>query len=415
MKLGSNIIDIQKKNRCIVLQTLMEHPEISRVDLVRITELNKATITNIIRDFLEMGIVKDIGQISASNGRKVAGLSLCMDDVVSVILCIRKDYVAAAVCNVHGEIRNYVKVPYRDDSDIQKILKQYKEEVDKQLAYSRDNNLKVLGLSVATLGWLLHEEDRYYIKADDVEVLGEVDIKGAFREMFPDMEIWVDHDANMSALAEWHKLGKKSDRMPESLLSIVGGIGFGGGIIIRGEVFGGFNGIAGEVGHMGINCLTRRHGKNSDFSGIWEDYASPLSIRDNVRENWMDYPDTVLAEDSTLEEIYSAYEAGDDLAEWVMKRAARYLAYGLTGLTFILNPEVIVLGDEIIRSEKFERQLYAYMKRFLPPELYKTLNIQFSDFDKNGILVGAGLAMVKHYLRTYEMIDFITEVYKKQP
>ena len=220
MKLGSNIIDIQKKNRCIVLQTLMEHPEISRVDLVRITELNKATITNIIRDFLEMGIVKDIGQISASNGRKVAGLSLCMDDVVSVILCIRKDYVAAAVCNVHGEIRNYVKVPYRDDSDIQKILKQYKEEVDKQLAYSRDNNLKVLGLSVATLGWLLHEEDRYYIKADDVEVLGEVDIKGAFREMFPDMEIWVDHDANMSALAEWHKLGKKSDRMPESLLSM---------------------------------------------------------------------------------------------------------------------------------------------------------------------------------------------------
>ena len=32
MKLGSNIIDIQKKNRSIVLQTLMEHPEISRVE-----------------------------------------------------------------------------------------------------------------------------------------------------------------------------------------------------------------------------------------------------------------------------------------------------------------------------------------------------------------------------------------------
>ena len=73
-----------------------------------------------------------------------------------------------------------------------------------------------------------------------------------------------------------------------------------------------------------------------------------------------------------------------------------------------------MLGDEIIRSEKFERQLYVYMKRFLPPELYKTLNIQFSEFDKNGILVGAGLAMVKHHLRTYEMINFITEVYKKQ-
>ncbi|HCS72709.1 MAG TPA: hypothetical protein DIW17_02400, partial [Clostridiales bacterium] len=303
--------------------------------------------------------------------------------------------------------------PYRDDSDIRKILKQYKEEVEKQFAYCREKDLKVLGLSVATLGWLLHEENRYYIKADDAEVFSEVDIKGAFVEMFPDMEVWVDHDANMSALAEWHKLGKQSDRTPESLLSIVGGIGFGGGIIIRGEVFSGFNGIAGEVGHMGINCLTRRHGKNSDFSGIWEDYASPLSIQDNVRENWMDYPDTMLAEDSGLEEIYRAYESGDDLAEWVMKRAARYLAYGLTGLIFILNPEVIVLGDEIIRSKKFEKQLYSYMKRFLPPELYKTLNIQFSDYNNNGILIGAGLAMVKHYLRTYQIMDFITEAYKK--
>ena len=102
---------------------------------------------------------------------------------------------------MHGVIDNYIKVPYRDESDINKILKQYKEEVDKQLAYCEKKGLKVLGLSVATLGWLLHEEDRYYIKADDVEVLGEVDIKGAFMEMFPDLEVWVDHDANMSALA----------------------------------------------------------------------------------------------------------------------------------------------------------------------------------------------------------------------
>lgn len=414
MKLGSNIIDIQKRNRCIVLQTLMEHPEISRVDLVHITELNKATITNIIRDFLELGIVKNVGRISSKDGRKVAGISLCMYDVVAVILCIRKDYVAAAVCNIHGEIANYVKVPYRDDSDIKKILKQYKQEVEKQLIYCEDENLKVLGLSVATLGWLFREQDRFYIRADDVEVLGEVDIKGAFRHMFPDMEVWVDHDANMSALAEWNKFGKKSDKMPESLLSIVGGIGFGGGIIIRGEVFGGHCGIAGEVGHMGINCLTRRHGKNSDFSGIWEDYASPLSIRDNVRENWMDYQETTLSEDCTLEQIYQAYETGDDLAEWAMKRAARYLAYGLTSLIFVLNPEVIVLGDEIIRSEKFSKQLYGYMRKFLPQELYRTLNIQFSEYDRSGILVGSGLAMVKHYLRTYEMMDFIVEGYKKK-
>lgn len=413
MKLGSNIIDIQKKNRCIVLQTLMEHPEISRVDLVRITELNKATITNIVREFLEIGIVKEIGQIEASNGRKVAGISLRMDDVATVILCVRKNYVATAVCDVHGHIAHYTKAVYNDDSDIQKILKQYKEETEKQLQYCEEKGLKVLGISVAALGWLYRDGEHYYIKADAIQVLGEVDIKGAFMEMFPGYEIWVDHDANMSALAEWNDFGKREGRLPESLLNVICGLGFGGGIIIRGEVFSGFNGIAGEVGHMGVNCMTRRNGRGSDFSGFWEDYASPTAIQESVWESWADYPETILPENATLEQIYSAYEEGDELAERVMVRAARHLAYGLTGLIFVLNPEVIVLGDEVIRSKKFEVQLNSYMKRFLPEMLYRTLNIKFSRFDKDGILIGAGLAMVKHYLRTYKMIDFITEMYKK--
>lgn len=413
MKLGSNIIDIHKKNRCIVLQTLMEYPEISRVDLVRITELNKATITNIIQEFLEMGIVKEVGKIRASNGRKVAGIGLCMEDVVSVILCIRKNYVEVAVCNVHGQIDNYVQKEYRDENDIEEIFAQYKEEADGQLRYCRENHLKVLGISVATLGWLYHEGDRYYIHADDAPVFDDVDIKQAFRDMYPGLEVWVDHDANMSALAEWYTLGKKNGQKPESLLSIVGGIGFGGGLIIRGEVFDGRNGIAGEVGHMGINGLTRRRGKNGDYGGTWEEYASPTAIKDMTLENWIDFPGTTLPEEPTLEQIYDAYEAGDELAEWVMNRAARYLAYGLTGLIFILNPEVVVLGDKVIRSEKFEKKLYSYMKRFLPELLYRSLNIQFSQIEKGGILVGAGLAMVKHYLRTYKMIDFVAEMGRK--
>lgn len=415
MKLGSNINDIQKKNRSIVLQTLMEHPEISRVELARITELNKATITNIIHEFFSAGIVKEIGPIEASNGRKVAGLSLCMEDTVTVVIYIHNTYMMTAVCNVHGKIRNDTWIAYRDDHDMESVLNQYKEEIQKQLNYCGAEKFKVLGISVATLGWLFHENGGYYIKAGMMaDGFEELDIKHAFSEMFPEMEIWVDHDANMSALAEWYELGKEGKRMPESLLSIVGGIGFGGGIIIRGEVFSGSRGIAGEVGHMGINCMTQRSRKNSRIGGIWEDYASPAAVREAVWEAHQDYPDTVLAENCGLPEIYDAYDRGDELAERVLNHSVKYLAYGLTSLIFILNPEVIVLGDEMIRSGKFEKRLYQYMRDFLPDELYGTLNIQFSRFGKKGILIGAGLAMVKHYLRTYKMIDFIADTLKDE-
>ena len=96
-----------------------------------------------------------------------------------------------------------------------------------------------------------------------------------------------------------------------------------------------------------------------------------------------------------------------------MNRIARYLAYGLTGLIFILNPEVIVLGDEVIKSEMFSKQLHKYLQLFLPVELYEDLDIRFSSYDKNGVLIGAGRAMVKHYFRTHKFMDFVLKQYKK--
>ncbi len=411
MKLGINIEDVQKKNRCIVLQTLMEHSEISRVDLVRITNLNKATITNIIQNFLELGIVKNVGSITSSSGRKVSGISLCMEDTVSIVLCIRKSHFRTAVCNIKGKIINLQDIAYKDGEDLEKVLRQYEKGIQQQIAYCRKENLRVLGISIATLGWLMKKENSYYMKVDDVKIFDGVDIKHLIQEMFPDYEVWVEHDAKVCALAEWNELGKTWDRKPESLLCIVGGIGFGGGIVINGEVFGGYNGIAGEVGHMGINCNTKRHGKTLDYAGWWEGYASPNSIMDRVREHLWEYPDTVLHEDSTLGEIYDSYEKGDPLAEWVMDQSAHYMAYGLVSLTYVLNPEVIVFSDEVIQSEKFEAQLRRQLKTMLPDVLYETLNIRFSDLGKDGIMIGAGLAMTKHYLRTYQMIDFINENY----
>ena len=94
-----------------------------------------------------------------------------------------------------------------------------------------------------------------------------------------------------------------------------------------------------------------------------------------------------------------------------MDQSAHYMAYGLVSLTYVLNPEVIVFSDEVIQSEKFEAQLRRQLKTMLPDVLYETLNIRFSDLGKDGIMIGAGLAMTKHYLRTYQMIDFINENY----
>ena len=156
------------------------------------------------------------------------------------------------------------------------------------------------------------------------------------------------------------------------------------------------------MGHLGINWLFPHGGLNGDINynrSIYEEYASPLAIRNMVAENLYDYPKTALSLDSTLPEIYQAYDNGDPLAEWAMNRAARYLAYGLTGLIFVLDPEVIILGDEIPQSNKFVCVLNKYLADFLPSKLSSDINIRFSRFTEDSVLTGAAITLFDHILR----------------
>lgn len=416
MKLGGNIQDIQRRNRCVVLQTMLERREISRIDLSRITELNKATITNITREFIERGIVEEIGAIEASNGRRTAGLSLKMDEVVTITLRVYQNEIQAAICNIHSRLEEYQQVGCIPNGDGRIILKELEKHTRRLLNYCRDNHKKILGIAVATLGWVFSGKSTGYsrhVYADCFPELSDIDIQKEMEKRFPGYRVIVDHDANMSALAEWREL-LKADEHVESMLNIVCGIGFGGGIVINGELFRGKNGVAGEVGHMGINCNAMAYGGSSTRRGyhsVFEDYASPLALRESIKERLFEYPNTSLTEHSGFDEIYQCYEQEDELAVWAVTRQARYLAYGITGLVFVLNPDVIILGDEIIHSEKFLHTLHRFMKEYLPKVFHDELDIRISTLKRNSILKGAGISMTKTYFKNYGIVDFIAEHY----
>ena len=91
---------------------------------------------------------------------------------------------------------------------------------------------------------------------------------------------------------------------------------------------------------------------------------------------------------------------------------ARFLAYGLTGLIFILDPEVIVLGDQIPRSKKFTATLSKFLDDFLPKELRSRLIIRFSEFEEDSSLIGAGVMLFEDVLSSGAILDSVASYYK---
>jgi predicted NBD/HSP70 family sugar kinase len=406
MKVG-NAHDMRRMNRCSVIEILLRNDSISRADIVRQTGLNKATITNIINDFSHIGIVEEAGTVIASNGRRTAGIRLSMRDYVTLVIRINRYDLSFAYCNIHGEISDLMKVDITNDDDIESIL----DKLEKYTRRLLDNQKgrKVLGISIGILGWLFCSDGRMIAMTDAFPELSKVDFREEMQKMFPGYIVMLDHDANLSALAEWDEYIRNCDNDTGTMLSIIGGIGFGAGIIIDGKLFHGANGIAGEIGHMGINFNSVNYSPNStsSFRGTFEEYASPRALQGLIQDRLMDFPDSCLSEKSTLYDIYQAYENKDELAVWAVNRVARLLAYGLTGLIFILNPDVIILGDKIIRSERFLQKLRSNLKDMLPSILYERLDLRLSKFDENSVLLGASIAMTKYYLETHKIIDLL--------
>jgi len=402
MKAAQNIDGIQKVNRCTVLKLMLENDKISRAEIARRTGLNKATITNIINEFSEMNIVVSCGQILDSNGRKTAGLSLNLDIVVVLAVRINRGFINFGVCSMMGEITNRSKKSFCMEEKIENILDLIRNGIQEMITVC--SNRKILSISIAIIGPLMNRIAKVY----DMPELAKVDIQEEVTKMYPRIKVFLDHDANMSSFAEWRNYKMETGRTKGVMLTLDFGAGIDGGIMIDGKLFRGGLGIAGDVGQMGIN-FNMGVQVPLTYKGIFENYASPVVMKREAIARLFEFPNSQITGGSSLEEIYSLYEKGDDLAVWALDRMSWFLAYGLSSFIYILNPDIIVLGDQIIRSETFMNKLKKNMRDFLPEEIMDALDIHFSNFKDGGMLLGASIMAVDSYIESLEIIDFLKE------
>ena len=68
--LGLNARLGKKVNRELILKTIYNHRPIYRADIAKITGLTPASITKIINEFLDIGIVREISKGKTFSGRK---------------------------------------------------------------------------------------------------------------------------------------------------------------------------------------------------------------------------------------------------------------------------------------------------------------------------------------------------------
>jgi glucokinase len=170
------------------------------------------------------------------------------------------------------------------------------------------------------------------------------------------LPVFVENDCKMNALGVFH--AELSGR-PRSMIGVFLGTGIGAGIFLDGKPYLGFNGSAGEIGHMvlqidGPECSCGNR-------GCFEALASRRAIFRTIQSAVKKGQDTVLTEmlGPELEDLRSgdlrkAIRRGDRFVERVIEQAAQYTGIAVGNLINLFNPEVIVLGGGIIEQLEHE-------------------------------------------------------------
>ncbi len=139
-----------------------------------------------------------------------------------------------------------------------------------------------------------------------------------------------------------------SELNPDDMVYITISSGIGAGVTVDGSVLHGWDGNAGEIGHMVVDADGRRV-CGCGRAGHWEAYCSGANIPDYARDiHEREGIDTVLDLDDPTFDAADVFEhSGDPLAREVIDRVAEWNAIGVSTIVQAYAPLVIAIGGAV--------------------------------------------------------------------
>lgn len=190
----------------------------------------------------------------------------------------------------------------------------------------------------------------------------EVPLKALLEERYG-VPVLINNDANCFALGELH-FGKGIGC--RSVIGLIVGTGFAGGIIIDGRLYCGKNCGAGEFGQ--IHYLETIH----------EHYCSGQFFPRRVGQ--------------TGAEVFRRATNGDQEAVNVLAEFGHHLGQGIQTVLYAYDPETIILGGSVRKAFRFfERAMWESIRSFVFPKSLEGLTIAVSELDHVAILGAAAL------------------------
>jgi len=332
----ATVRDMRRSNRSVLLTKIYLDGPLSRHELTQLTSLSPASVSTLVAEFLEEGLVEEAGSVESDGGRprvllRVApkfGHVIGVDVGETRVTVELFDMSMAALAKADYPIeRNKLAA----ESVVRHILDGI-SAVSAQAGVAHDT---ILGVGVAFPGVVDSGEDGLV----HAQVIGwdGVPVKAMLRAG-TDLPIHIDNGAKTLGQAEmWFGAGRGAQ---DAVIALVGS-GVGAAVVAGGASYRGARSSAGEWGHTTIVYAGREC--RCGARGCLEAYVGAEGILDRYREANRGKAAAGIDEESAIGAIIAAADSSK-VAHKVLTETVGYLGAGIATLVNLFNPERIVLG-----------------------------------------------------------------------
>ncbi len=333
---GAGAPSMRELNRRRVIDVLREVGVASRADVARATGLSRSTVSSLVSEMRESGLVVDQpprqhgDQPGAGRPPALIGLGKPAGSVIGIDF--GKRHLAVAVSDLAHVVLAETRRDIAENLPAAEAMDAAAElvgEVLEAASLSRDD---VIGVGLGLPG-PIHRSTGQAASPEILPGWAGLEIQEEMGKRVG-LPVEAENDANLGALAELY-WGAGKDAADLIYLKVATGVG--AGIVVGGRLFGGAGGTAGEIGHTTIDgdgplcrCGNR---------GCLETLAAAPAIVDLLRRS--------LGHDLTIEEIIERAEAGDPGCRRAIADSGRHIGRVLADVCNLLNPQRVVVGGSV--------------------------------------------------------------------
>jgi predicted NBD/HSP70 family sugar kinase len=351
---GTNLIYTKQFNLRIVHEVIRLYGPLSRAEVARHTELTGQTVSNLVRELMALGLVREGDARTEGRGAPSTSLEINPNGAYSIGLDLDRDHLTGVLVDLAGRVRHRIHLDVDTPSPDQTV--DLMVDMAQTLVSRQDikqENLAGIGIGIPGPMCRAGDGKGYVVNPKAFPGWHRIPLANLLQERL-DTAVFLENNATAAAVGErWYGAGKRYS----TFFYIYFGSGLGGGLIMQGRPYEGSSGNAGEIGYLPTvlagGDATTRAGEEASHVG---QHFTVAGLYEALRNDGVDA--------HTLEDLDELLASRHPrILQW-MEKASDHLAGLVLAVEYVLDPEAIFFGGRL--SNRILRCLMERVARQLP-------------------------------------------------